>query len=97
MKIKHVFTWMLMLVMAFGCSTDLGDVEGRLDEVEKQLSDHEKRIKKLEEWEKQVKEQIQTIRQLVDGNTGKIGIVKVEELSDGSGYKITMSDNRLLP
>lgn len=62
------------------------------DEIRDKLKDHEKRIEVLEQLVKKANESTSALQALIDKMSKQLTIVKYEELKDGSGYVITMSD-----
>lgn len=84
MKTKLWLPFLLTGALLFSC-TDLDDINRRLDE-------HEQRLNALELSVAVVNRDIQSLQQLLDAQSKKIGVVSYEPLPDNSGYQLLMSD-----
>ncbi len=79
----YLYLLMLLLLLSSCANTD---------EIRDKLKDHEKRIEVLEQLVKKANESTSALQALIDKMSKQLTIVKYEELKDGSGYVITMSD-----
>ncbi|MGI6573837.1 MAG: PL29 family lyase N-terminal domain-containing protein [Fermentimonas sp.] len=84
MKIKLWLPVLLSGIVIFSC-TDLDDINRRLDE-------YEQRLNALELSVAGVNRDIQSLQQLLDAQSKKIGILSYQPLPDNSGYQLLMSD-----
>ena len=83
---RKLIVSLLVLPFLFAIScTDLDDVNQRLD-------DHDARLAKLESLVTDANLTIDNLKKLVDAQDQKVSVVSYEELPDGAGYLLKMSD-----
>ncbi|KGN91921.1 PL29 family lyase N-terminal domain-containing protein [Porphyromonas canoris] len=82
---RSIFFWLLPVFILFTACSDLSDLRKRLDE-------HEVRLKNLETLMTTTNSDIKAMKELLDAQNKKIGIVSYTELADKSGYELVMSD-----
>lgn len=82
---RSIFFWLLPVFILFTACSDLSDLRKRLDE-------HEARLKNLETLMTTTNSDIKAMKELLDAQSKKIGIVSYKELADKSGYELVMSD-----
>ena len=67
-----------------------------LDDVNRRLDEHEKRLTALEASVNKANGEIQTLQRLLDAQSRKVGITSYEALPDNGGYRLVMSDGSIL-
>ncbi len=90
---KRLFTTigLAAIIIIAGC-TDLDDVYRQLDEQKDKLAALEARLRTVEQLTSNVNSEITSIKALIDALNRKVSVVSYKELSDKSGYELTMSD-----
>ena len=90
---KRLFTTFALaaIIIIAGC-TDLDDVYRQLDEQKDKLAALEARLRTVEQLTSNVNSEITSIKALIDALNRKVSVVSYKELSDKSGYELTMSD-----
>lgn len=86
MKMKSIWVAMLLTVISFGMGSCTKD---DLDDIRKELQEHDDRLTSLEEWQKSVNTNISSLQSLVEALEGKDYVTEVTPLADGSGYEIS--------
>lgn len=79
--------WLLFL-LCLGALLSCAD----LDEVNRRLDEHEKRLTTLEASVNKANGEIQTLQSLLDAQSRKVGITSHEALPGNGGYRLVMSD-----
>ncbi|MDO4790425.1 MAG: PL29 family lyase N-terminal domain-containing protein [Porphyromonas sp.] len=82
---RNFLIWLLPVIVLFTACTDLSELRRRLDE-------HDARLKNLETLISTTNSDIKAMKDLLDAQNKKIGIVSYTELADKSGYELVMSD-----
>lgn len=67
-----------------------------LDDVNRRLDEHEKRLTALEASVNKANGEIQTLQRLLDAQSRKVGITSYEALPDNGGYRLVMSDGSII-
>ena len=80
--------WVALLLA--GISLGMGScMKEDIDDIRKELQEHNDRLTSLEEWQKSINASISSLQSLVEALEGKDYVTGVTPLADGSGYEIS--------
>ena len=83
---KRIWVALLLAGMAFGMGSCTKE---DIDDIRKELQEHDDRLTSLEEWQKSVNTSISSLQSLVEALENKDYVTGVTPLADGSGYEIS--------
>lgn len=86
MKMKKIWIALLLAGMSFGMGSCMKE---DIDDLRKELQEHDDRLTSLEEWQKSVNTSISSLQSLVEALEDKDYVTGVTPLADGSGYEIS--------
>lgn len=86
MKMKKIWVALLMAGISFGAGSCTKE---DIDDIRKELQEHDDRLASLEEWKEAVETSISSLQTLVGALEDKDYVTGVTPLADGSGYEIT--------
>lgn len=86
MKMKKIWVALLLAGMSFGMGSCMKE---DIDDIRKELQEHDDRLTSLEEWQKSVNTDISSLQSLVEALEDKDYVTGVTPLADGSGYEIS--------
>lgn len=86
MKMKKIWVALLFAGMSFGMGSCMKE---DIDDIRKELQEHDDRLTSLEEWQKSVNTDISSLQSLVEALEDKDYVTEVTPLADGSGYEIS--------
>ena len=83
---KRIWVALLLAGMAFGMGSCTKE---DIDDIRKELQEHDDRLTSLEEWQKSVNMNISSLQSLIEALENKDYVTGVTPLADGSGYEIS--------
>lgn len=83
---KKIWVALLLAGMSFGMGSCMKE---DIDDIRKELQEHDDRLTSLEEWQKSVNTDISSLQSLVEALEDKDYVTEVTPLADGSGYEIS--------
>ncbi|WP_273493462.1 leucine-rich repeat protein [Butyricimonas sp. An62] len=83
---KRIWVALLLAGMAFGMGSCTKE---DIDDIRKELQEHDDRLTSLEEWQKSVNTSISSLQSLIEALENKDYVTGVTPLADGSGYEIS--------
>lgn len=86
MKMKKIWVALLFAGMSFGMGSCMKE---DIDDIQKELQEHDDRLTSLEEWQKSVNTDISSLQTLIEALEDKDYVTGVTPLADGSGYEIS--------
>lgn len=86
MKMKKIWVSLLLAGLSFGMGSCTKE---DIDDIRKELQEHDDRLTSLEEWQKSVNTNISSLQSLIEALEDKDYVTGVTPLADGSGYEIS--------
>lgn len=86
MKMKKIWVALLLAGMSFGMGSCTKE---DIDNIRKELQEHNDRLTLLEEWQKSVNTSISSLQSLIEALEDKDYVTAVTSLEDGTGYVIS--------
>ena len=86
MKMKKIWVALLLAGMSFGMGSCTKE---DIDDIRKELQEHNDRLTSLEEWQKSVNTSISSLQSLIEALEDKDYVTAVTPLEDGTGYVIS--------
>lgn len=86
MKMKKIWVALLLAGMSFGMGSCTKE---DIDDIRKELQEHNDRLTSLEEWQKSVNTSISYLQSLIEALEDKDYVTAVTPLEDGTGYVIS--------
>lgn len=86
MKMKKKWVFLLLAGLSFGMGSCTKE---DIDDIRKELQEHDDRLTSLEEWQKSVNTSISSLQSLIEAIEDKDYVTGVTPLTDGNGYEIS--------